>query len=396
MAIRIEISSKIPDTRAAVLKKKISSWGLKDKIKEILLIDVYTTNKKLSKEQVGKIADSLHNPVNQNVFINQSIASDNFNFALETGFLPGVTDNIGNTAKEIVEDLLNINFREEEGIYSSRLLLIKGKLLKKDIEKISQNIINPLIQRVHIKNKAQYKKENGMDKIVPKVKLTKKIKVDEVNLDLSDEDLISLGKLGIKNKDGTRRGPLALDLAYLKTIQKYFKKLGRKPTDIEIESIAQTWSEHCKHTIFADPIDEIKNGLFNTYIKAATDKIRKKKGKKDFCVSVFKDNSGAIEFDDKFLITHKAETHNSPSALDPFGGSITGIVGVNRDTIGFGMGAKPIINTYGFCFADPKIKTDLYKDRDKAQKMLSPKRILEGVIEGVNVGGNCSGIPTPQ
>src|SRR3989344_9483006 len=127
----------------------------------------------------------------------------------------------------------------------------------------------------------------------------------------------------------------------MKAIQKYFKKLGREPNDIELESLAQTWSEHCKHTIFASPIDNIKNGLYKTFIKGATNLIRKKqKAKsKDICVSVFSDNSGAIKFDNKYLITHKVETHNSPSALDPFGGAITGVVGVNRDALGFGLGA---------------------------------------------------------
>ncbi len=182
----------------------------------------------------------------------------------------------------------------------------------------------------------------------------------------------------------------------MKTIQNYFKKLGRNPTDIELESLAQTWSEHCKHTIFGGPIDEIKDGLYKTYIKGATEKIRKEKGRKDFCVSVFTDNSGAIVFDKDHLITHKVETHNSPSALDPYGGSITGIVGVNRDTIGFGLGAKPVANIYGFCLADPRIDISLYKDKNLSQKMLSSRRIMDGVIEGVNAGGNQSGIPTPQ
>jgi phosphoribosylformylglycinamidine synthase len=158
--------------------------------------------------------------------------------------------------------------------------------------------------------------------------------------------------------------------------------------------LAQTWSEHCKHTIFANPIDEIKDGLYKTYIKGATNLIRKQKGKKDFCVSVFSDNSGGIIFDKDYLVTHKVETHNSPSALDPFGGAITGIVGVNRDTIGFGLGAKPVANLYGFCFGDPYDTRALFKDKNLTHKMLSPKRIMDGVIRGVNVGGNCSGIPT--
>ncbi|MBI5452015.1 phosphoribosylformylglycinamidine synthase, partial [Candidatus Gottesmanbacteria bacterium] len=113
-------------------------------------------------------------------------------------------------------------------------------------------------------------------------------------------------------------------------------------------------------------------------------------------VSVFSDNSGAVSFDEKYLITHKVETHNTPSALDPFGGAITGIVGVNRDTIGFGLGAKPVANFYGFCFADPRIDEALYKGPNFTQKMLSSRRILDGVVEGVNAGGNQSGIPTPS
>ena len=125
-------------------------------------------------------------------------------------------------------------------------------------------------------------------------------------------------------------------------------------------------------------------------------KIRKEKGEKDICLSVFTDNSGAIIFDDQYLVTHKVETHNSPSALDPFGGALTGIVGVNRDTIGFGLGAKPCINVYGFCVGDPDVDPALFRGKDRSNPILSPRRILDGVVKGVGVGGNCSGIPTPQ
>ncbi len=180
-------------------------------------------------------------------------------------------------------------------------------------------------------------------------------------------------------------------------IRNYFRKKGRTPTDLEIESLAQTWSEHCKHTIFAASLDEdVPEGLYKTYIRAATEEVRKKKGSKDFCLSVFVDNSGGIDFDKKYLITHKVETHNSPSALDPFGGAITGIVGVNRDTIGFGLGAKPCMNYYGYCFADPRKEIQLYRGKNKSNPTLQPRQILDGVVSGVNAGGNCSGIPTPQ
>jgi len=235
-----------------------------------------------------------------------------------------------------------------------------------------------------------------MDAIVPKVNLKPHPKADTINLDIPEEELLKLGKEGIKNEDGTRRGPLALDKEYLHTIKDYFEKEGRQPTDIELESLAQTWSEHCKHTIFAAKIDDNEEGLYKGFIKKATKEIRNKKGNKDFCVSVFKDNSGGIIFDENWVITDKAETHNSPSALDPFGGAVTGIVGVNRDTIGFGLGAKPVINKYGFCVGYPDDEELLYRDKERTERALSPKRIFEGVIDGVNTGGNQSGIPTPQ
>jgi phosphoribosylformylglycinamidine synthase len=219
---------------------------------------------------------------------------------------------------------------------------------------------------------------------------------EEVSLDLDDASLVEIGKKGITNKDGERSGPLALDSESMMVIKSHFDSLGRNPTDIEIESLAQTWSEHCKHTIFAAELDEIKNGLFNGRIRKATEIIRANMGKEDICASVFVDNSGGIFFDDKFIVGDKVETHNSPSALDPFGGAITGIVGVNRDAMGFGMAAKPVVNRYGFCFADPKDAKLLYRAKGKKNPILSPARIMLGVIEGVNVGGNCSGIPTPQ
>jgi phosphoribosylformylglycinamidine synthase len=236
-----------------------------------------------------------------------------------------------------------------------------------------------------------------MGRDIPVVHLDERPDADEVNLDIPDEELLRLGKEGIPDADGSRRGPLALDMASLEVIKDYFKnKEERNPTDVELESIAQTWSEHCKHTIFAAKIDDIDEGIFKAYIREATMRIRREKGSKDFCLSIFSDNSGGIEFDDQYLISDKVETHNSPSALDPFGGAITGIVGVNRDTIGFGMGARPIANRYGFCFADPNDDTPLFRDKSAESRLLPPRRIMEGVIHGVNVGGNCSGIPTPQ
>ncbi|UCD04110.1 MAG: phosphoribosylformylglycinamidine synthase subunit PurL [Candidatus Woesearchaeota archaeon] len=387
---RIEIDSKEKNSEAKILEKKFKDYNISLDISK-----VYTIQYDFSEKQIEKIANSLYSPVAETVRIN-SPHDIEFDWALELGFLPGVTDNVAHTATEIIDDLFKINIGLSK-VFSSKLLFIKGDINRGDVEKISHELINVLIERFHIKSYEEYFKDEGMDYIVPRVNLHQSQDVVEVDLNVSDEKLMELGKKGILDpQTNKRRGPLALDLDYLHAIQDYYKKEGRNPTDIELESIAQTWSEHCKHTIFATEMDDISEGIFSRYIKGSTNKIRKDLGDKDFCLSVFKDNSGGIIFDDEFMVTDKVETHNSPSALDPFGGAITGIVGVNRDTIGFGLGALPIVNKYGYCFGRPEDTRIIYRGKNKTNPSLSSRRILDGVIYGVNVGGNCSGIPTPQ
>ena len=395
MANRIEVAQKIPDTRAEVMKRKLDSLGFLGKIDGVELVDIYTIGEEVPKEELGKVRDMLANPVSQEGRVNDSF-KPKFDYAVEIGFLPGVTDNVGNTVREGVSDLLKREFNGQTA-YSSQLMFLSGNLTREDAQGIGESLANPLIQRIQVKSYDEFSANGGMGIVVPIVKISERLGASLVDiLSASDDDLITIGKQGIANTDGTRRGPLALDLTYMKAIRKYFEKQERNPTDVELESIAQTWSEHCKHTIFADPIDEFADGLYRQFIKGATNVVRTAKGNKDFCVSVFTDNAGAIDFDEYYLITDKVETHNSPSALDPFGGAITGIVGVNRDAIGFGLGAKPVVNRYGFCFGDPEDKIPLYKGANKTQRMLSPRRIMEGVIAGVNSGGNQAGIPSPQ
>jgi len=396
MPFRIEVRNVSEDTRADVRLARFIEEGLK--VDKVWITDTYTIDREFSDEEKTEIADALSNPVVQSFTYNKANAPDDFDWAVEIGFLPGVTDNVANTATQTIEDLLKVNFKKggEEGVYTTQIYFLKGDLAKEDAELVGEILANKLIQRIHIKSKEEFDADGGMDLIVPKVRLKEEIKVDEVDLDISDEELRILGRQGIADRDGSRRGPLALDLPYMRTIRDYFKKQGRKPTDIELESLAQTWSEHCKHTIFADPLDELAEGLYKGYIKRATKEIREQKGDKDFCVSVFTDNSGGIRFDENWVVTDKVETHNSPSALDPYGGAITGIVGVNRDTIGFGKGAKPLFNRYGYCFADPRDKEPLYRDEERKMETLSPRKIMDGVVHGVHDGGNCSGIPTPQ
>ena len=394
MAIRIDVEYAIPDARAKVREQQFTGLGLKGKIDSVRIRNSYTIDASLNSRETRSIARMLANPILEKALANDYKKTGKFDWAIEIGFLPGVTDNVANTTKETIEDLLKRKFMNGESVYTSLIYFIRGSLSEHDTEKIADSLYNPLIQRAKIKSWLDFRHDHGMEIAIPRVKLEADLTISSVNLNVENDELDTIGKKGIKNPDGTRRGPLALSLEYLQVIRDHFNKLDREPTDIELESIAQTWSEHCKHTIFANPLDEIKDGLYKSYIKRATQVIRKKRGKLDFCVSVFHDNSGGIEFDDHYLITHKMETHNSPSALDPFGGAITGIVGVNRDAIGFGLGAKPVVNLYGFCLADPRDKRVLFRDQARTQKMLSAERIMQGVIQGVNTGGNCSGIPT--
>ena len=408
MPFRIETRLLVPDARSVskcgFFNALIADKHSQNKIKRVEIVDCYTIDAKMSPKQMETAAKLLANPLIEEYQIVSSrikgkrlTIKTNFDYAIEVSFLPGVTDNIGHTAKETLQDGAEVKFLNDQGVYSSTVFFISGKLNETDIKKIADSLHNPLIQHATIKSLAQFKKDKGFAPNLPKVNLHNKAVVLLVDLNLPDDALAQIGKQGIMDpKTKLRRGPLSLDLDQLKVIRSYFHRLGRKPTDVELETLAQTWSEHCKHTIFADPLDEIKDGIYRHYIKRATNIVRAKSRTKgnDICVSVFSDNSGGIIFDDKYLITHKVETHNSPSALDPFGGAITGIGGVNRDALGFGLGAKPIINTYGFCLAEPDDKTMLYRDSEKTNPMLSARRIMDGVIAGINAGGNQSGIPT--
>ncbi len=365
-------------------------------------------------------------------------------WGLEISFLPGMTDNVGNTAKQIVREyLINKGYidpsvmqispsviparnagisrsqclgtgmtDERAGMTpieikarSSKLILSQGNLPTEDDIKQEFNPITEyctlICKNYSWKYYGKYKANSSalsyLSSQCPDTGIQKKDvdssvsysndtingKAKSVNLNVSDQELEKISRDGI---DGN--GTLGLSLAAMKAIKDYFKKLNRNPYDIELESLAQTWSEHCKHNIFCSPIDEIKDGLYAHYIKRATREINS-----DICVSVFSDNAGGIIFNDDYLIVDKVETHNSPSALDPFGGAMTGVLGVNRDIVGFGKGAEPIMNTYYFCFAK-EAKGKFYRDKERTDEILPPKYIMKEVIHGVNVAGNCSGIPT--
>ena len=186
-------------------------------------------------------------------------------------------------------------------------------------------------------------------------------------------------------------GCLSLTLDEMQAIQAHFRGLGRKPTDIELESLAQTWSEHCVHKTLKGLVEYtddkgtriIDNLLKQTIAKATKDLDR------PWCLSVFKDNSGVIEFDAENGVCIKVETHNRPSAIEPYGGANTGLGGVIRDVIATGLGAKPIFNTDVFCFGDLDAKAE-----DLPPGTIHPRRLMRGVVNGVRDYGNRMGIPT--
>ena len=397
MPFRVEVGFKegIRDAQGEKIAKKIRNF-LGIDVKGVKTIFVYTIDADLTEEEVERIASGpFSDPIIQRFSINEPLEGD-FDFSIEVGFRPGVTDNVGRTAKEAIECLLGKRLKEEEKVYTSILYLIKGDLNEKDAERIAKDLLaNTLINRYYIISRKDW--DGKVSIHLPKVKSIREPQVLKIDLNIPDDELLKLSKDRL----------LALNLKEMKTIQRYFNDkrvieerkavgLDGRITDVEIEAIAQTWSEHCKHKIFNGIIhytdekgkETIINSLFDTYIRRATEEIRRKKGKDDFCLSVFSDNAGVIKFNDDFNLVFKVETHNSPSALDPYGGALTGIVGVNRDPFGTGKGAKLIFNTDIFCFASP------FYNKPLPPRLLHPRRVFYGVREGVEHGGNKSGIPT--
>jgi len=195
--------------------------------------------------------------------------------------------------------------------------------------------------------------------------------------------------------DFSRAGMLALDLGEMRAIQQYYQARGREPTDVELETLAQTWSEHCSHKTFKATIDyqevdgdgtvlhrETISGLLRQYIMRVTEAV-----KRPWVVSAFSDNAGIIRFTDSQDIAFKVETHNHPSAIEPFGGANTGVGGVIRDVLG--VSAWPIACTDVLCFGPPAAAVE-----ELPAGVLTPRRIASGVVNGVRDYGNKMGIPT--
>ena len=306
---------------------------------------------------------------------------------LRVGLRPGVTDAVGRSVQRAAEDCLG---RALEGqVYTSTLYLFEG-LTPAELERVGRELHNPLIERVRLESSPPG--PEGLE--VPRAGTPLVPRVASVPLRAADDATL---------EQISRTGVLALSLAEMSAIREHFVALGRDPTDAELECLAQTWSEHCKHKIFAAPITytdpegvtrEIGRGLFREYIRGATEAVaaaRVQAGMDPegapYLVSVFHDNAGVVRFSDADHLVYKVETHNSPSALDPYGGAMTGIVGVNRDSLATGLGAELLTNVWGYCLGAPDHADPL------PPGLMHPRRIREGVHHGVIDGGNQSGIP---
>jgi phosphoribosylformylglycinamidine synthase len=195
--------------------------------------------------------------------------------------------------------------------------------------------------------------------------------------------------------DLSKQMKLSLSRADMLAVQKIFQDEGRDPTDVELEVIAQTWSEHCKHRIFnakiyhtLDGRQEVVDSLFKTYIRAVTEQIMA--AKPGFVLSAFEDNAGFVTLDADKAVCLKVETHNHPSAIEPYAGANTGLGGVIRDILGAGKGAKPIASLDVFCFGPP----DTRQEDLRAKDVIHPLGVMRGVVRGVRDYGNRMGIPT--
>ena len=300
-------------------------------------------------------------------------------------YKPGVMDPVEESTLKAVRDL---DIASLESVRTAKKYLFKGSLLPEALLKIAEKLLyNKLIQLVLPEQEHHLYDFSHL----PDYKFHL-MTVDLLNAD--EKALITI----------SREGQLFLNVAEMRQIQTYFKKLKRNPTDCELETLAQTWSEHCGHKTFRGIIDykeslgrkktgpgapkKIGNRVIVNLLKRTVMKATQEL-KKSFCVSVFHDNSGIIKFDDRFNICFKVETHNHPSALEPYGGANTGIGGVIRDPMGTGLGAKPILNTDVFCFGPLDTPSSSLPPGS-----LAPRRVMKGVVSGVRDYGNRMGIPT--
>ena len=395
MAGRLEITLKpeLFDAEGAAVRRKAGDYfGLS--VDAVRTVHILTIDAQLSNHQLGRIRKEIFtNPVTQQSAYTPLALE--FDWCVWVGYRPGVRDNPGSTAVEAIEDVLELKFPADADVYTSRRYCIKGPSLSRaDAELIARELLaNDIIQQVRVFHKSEWDPETGIGLMIPKVHLDHTPTVATIPID-SDETL--------KKVSDARN--LALNANDIPVIRRYFMDpavqaeraaMGLSdPTDVELEYISQARSDHCNHNTFqglfrytdkADGRTEVIDNLFKTFIQEPTLELKEKK---DWVISVLWDNAGVGRFDEDHYYVITGETHNSPSNMEAYGGAITGIVGVYRDPLGTGLGSRLVMGSYGFCVG-PRDYSGELKPR------LHPRRLLDGIVEGVRDGGNKSGIPTP-
>lgn len=377
---------------AAICRKANDYFGFR--IESVRTVHALTIDVDLTAGQFKAIQEEIFaNPVIQ-IASYKSLDID-FDWIVWVGYRPGVRDNPGSTAVEAVEDLLQIRVKPHEGIYTSKRYCLKGRRLSfQDASRVARELLaNDIIQQWRVFSRKDWDPAVGVGTMIPKVKLDHKPTVTVIPVE-SDEALRRISK----------ERNLALNPQDVPVIRAYFLRedvLAQRqavglsaPTDVELEYISQARSDHCNHNTFkglfhyrdlaAGKAQDVDN-LFATCIEAPTLAIKRKK---PWVVSVLWDNAGVGRLNDEYCYVITGETHNSPSNMEAYGGAITGIVGVYRDPMGTGKGARLIMGMYGYCVGPRDYHGEL-------KPRLHPRRLLDGVIEGVRDGGNKSGVPTP-
>lgn len=390
---RLEIATRpeLPDALAAATRSQLAAAlgrapaGLRTR--KVYLLD----GLELAPGEVAQVLAALVDPVAEVGAVGAlpddlgAPADDLRPWMLTVGYRPGVTDSVGKSVHRAAEDRLGRPLGGQ--VYTATMFHLWG-LEAALAERAARELHNPLIQRARLEQSPR-----SPDEGPPRAGSAQRPAVAAVALRSADD--AALERI-------SREGLLALSLVEMQAIRAHFERLGRDPTDAELECLAQTWSEHCKHKIFAAPIAytgpdgasrTIERGLFRDYIRGATEAVAAARAAEGepadaaFLVSVFHDNAGVVRFTADDHLVYKVETHNSPSALDPYGGAMTGIVGVNRDSLATGLGADLLTNVWGYCFGEPDFAGQL------PPGLMHPRRIRSGVHAGVIDGGNQSGIP---
>ncbi|HDR13957.1 MAG TPA: phosphoribosylformylglycinamidine synthase [Desulfobacteraceae bacterium] len=394
MTARLEIRLKrqLADAEGlSILRKSREYFGFH--VDDIRTIRVLTIDIDLDETSLERIRTEIFtNPVTEESSFSPMASS--FDWVIWVGFRPGVRDTAGSTAAEAIEDVLGVILNRGQTVYCSKQFEIKGKINFSQAEIIAKDLLaNDLIQQWKIYRPEDWDQVNGVGFPVPKVLLNRTPRVCTIPID-SDEELKKLSaerSLALHDRDI----PVIRRYFLRKDVHEERLKAGLDlPTDVELEYISQARSDHCNHNTFRGLFHyrDISTGeaervdnLFKTCIEAPTLALKEKF---NWVVSVLWDNAGVGRFDEENYYVITGETHNSPSNMEAYGGAITGIVGIYRDPLGTGKGAKLIMGTYGFCTAPRDYNGEL-------KPHLHPRRLLDGIIEGVRDGGNKSGIPTP-